>query len=52
MPSNNAQDVVNRIAGQGLAGFIRKPFRLGELVTALREALEGGSKATSNGEVT
>jgi CheY-like chemotaxis protein len=35
----NEQDVVNRFAGKGLAGFIQKPYRTVELVEKLREIL-------------
>jgi len=35
----NAQEVTQRFVGKGLAGFIQKPFQLGELRDALRELL-------------
>jgi signal transduction histidine kinase/CheY-like chemotaxis protein len=35
----NEQDVVNRFAGKGLAGFIQKPYTREELLTKVREAL-------------
>jgi two-component system, cell cycle sensor histidine kinase and response regulator CckA len=34
------EDVVERFAGKGLAGFLQKPYRLGDLSAALRRALE------------
>jgi CheY-like chemotaxis protein len=36
----NEQDVTNRFAGKGLAGFIQKPYRLDELQTIVRRVLE------------
>jgi len=36
----NQQDVTNRFAGRGLAGFIQKPYQLAMLREVLREALE------------
>ena len=36
----NAQDVTNRFAGKGLAGFIQKPYRVRELLKTVREVLE------------
>jgi len=36
----NEQDVVNRFAGKGLAGFIQKPYTTEELLSKIREALE------------
>jgi CheY-like chemotaxis protein len=39
----NEQDVVNRFAGKGLAGFIQKPYKLGELSHHLADVLGGSS---------
>jgi len=36
----NEQDVTNRFAGKGLAGFIQKPFQLGQLMSAVRKVIE------------
>jgi PAS domain S-box-containing protein len=36
----NEQDIVNRFAGKGLAGFIQKPYTTEELLAKIREALE------------
>jgi len=36
----NEQDIVNRFAGKGLAGFIQKPYTTEELLDKIREALE------------
>jgi two-component system cell cycle sensor histidine kinase/response regulator CckA len=36
----NEQDVINRFAGKGLAGFIQKPYTAEELVSRLKEVLE------------
>jgi len=35
----NEQDVVNRFAGKGLAGFIQKPYTTEEFLAKIREAL-------------
>ncbi len=35
----NEQDVVNRFAGKGLAGFIQKPYQVASLAAKLREVL-------------
>jgi len=35
----NEQDVVNRFAGKGLAGFIQKPYTSNELITKVREVV-------------
>jgi PAS domain S-box-containing protein len=35
----NEQDVVNRFAGKGLAGFVQKPYTTEELLSKIREAL-------------
>jgi PAS domain S-box-containing protein len=35
----NEQDIVNRFAGKGLAGFIQKPYTTEELLTKIREVL-------------
>jgi CheY-like chemotaxis protein len=35
----NEQDVVNRFAGKGLAGFVQKPYTSEELLAKVREAL-------------
>jgi PAS domain S-box-containing protein len=36
----NEQDIVNRFAGKGLAGFIQKPYTTSELLAKIREVLE------------
>jgi two-component system cell cycle sensor histidine kinase/response regulator CckA len=36
----NEQDVVNRFAGKGLAGFIQKPYNIKRLATVMREIME------------
>ncbi len=36
----NEQDIVNRFAGKGLAGFVQKPYTTEELLARIREALE------------
>lgn len=38
----NEQEVTQRFAGKGLAGFIQKPYVLDHLVAKVREALESG----------
>jgi PAS domain S-box-containing protein len=35
----NEQDIVNRFAGKGLAGFVQKPYTTEELLYKIREAL-------------
>ncbi|HET7737704.1 MAG TPA: PAS domain S-box protein, partial [Tepidiformaceae bacterium] len=35
------QDATNRFVGEGLAGFLQKPFRHQDLIDKLREVLEG-----------
>jgi DNA-binding NtrC family response regulator len=35
----NQQDVVNRFAGKGLAGFVQKPYTAEELITVVRQCL-------------
>jgi PAS domain S-box-containing protein len=35
----NEQDIVNRFAGKGLAGFVQKPYTAEELLSKVREAL-------------
>jgi len=35
----NEQDVVNRFAGKGLAGFVQKPYTADELITTVRQCL-------------
>ncbi len=35
----NEQEVVNRFVGQGLAGFIQKPYRAADLMEKLKEVL-------------
>ena len=35
----NEQDVVNRFAGKGLAGFVQKPYTSNELISKVREVL-------------
>jgi two-component system cell cycle sensor histidine kinase/response regulator CckA len=40
----NEQDVVNRFAGKGLAGFIQKPYTSEELLAKVREALPDGCR--------
>jgi PAS domain S-box-containing protein len=44
------QDTAERFPGTGLAGFIQKPYRPGELIEAIAQALggEGGQDAPSN----
>ena len=43
----NEQDVTQRFAGKGLAGFIQKPYKLATLTEILRTALDdNGSSAT------
>ena len=42
----NAQDVTNRFAAKGLAGFIQKPYRVRQLMEVVREVIE----ATQNGQ--
>ncbi|MGO9662372.1 MAG: response regulator [Polyangia bacterium] len=37
----NEQDVVNLFAGEGLAGFIQKPYTSDELITKVRDVLVG-----------
>lgn len=37
----NEQETVRRFVGQGLAGFIQKPYQPSELVAKIREILEG-----------
>jgi PAS domain S-box-containing protein len=37
----NEQDIVNRFAGKGLAGFVQKPYTTEELLSKVREALGG-----------
>ncbi len=37
----NEQDATSRFAGQGLAGFVKKPYRIDELVAAVKTAIEG-----------
>jgi two-component system cell cycle sensor histidine kinase/response regulator CckA len=36
----NEQDVVNRFAGKGLAGFVQKPYTTEELLAKIREVFE------------
>ncbi len=36
----NEQDIVDRFAGKGLAGFIQKPYTSSELLAKIREVLE------------
>lgn len=36
----NEQDITNRFAGKGLAGFVQKPYLPGALIDAVRRALE------------
>jgi DNA-binding NtrC family response regulator len=36
----NEQDAIGRFAGKGLAGFIQKPYPVGDLLDKVREALE------------
>jgi CheY-like chemotaxis protein len=35
----NEQELINRFAGKGLAGFIQKPYRPAQLADKLREVL-------------
>jgi CheY-like chemotaxis protein len=39
----NEQDVVNRFAGKGLAGFVQKPYTSDELLAKMRTALSASS---------
>jgi len=41
----NEQDVVNRFAGKGLAGFVQKPYTSNELIIKVREVLGDEPKA-------
>jgi DNA-binding NarL/FixJ family response regulator len=34
----NEQEAVDRFTGQGLAGFVQKPYRLADLVRAIEQA--------------
>ncbi len=45
----NAQDVTNRFAGKGLAGFIQKPYRVRALLETVREVLERTEAAKAEG---
>ena len=36
----NEQDIVSRFAGEGLAGFVQKPYTTEELLAKIRDALE------------
>ena len=36
----NEQDATNRFAGEGLAGFIQKPYRSADLLGRVKEVLE------------
>ena len=47
----NAQDVTNRFAGMGLAGFIQKPYRVKQLLEAVREVLEPAQTGQARGAV-
>jgi two-component system, cell cycle sensor histidine kinase and response regulator CckA len=40
----NEQDATNRFAGKGLAGFIRKPYGLSDLISAVRRVLDPGEE--------
>ncbi len=40
MSGYNEQDVVQRFAGQGLAGFVQKPYQINNLSVALRRVFE------------
>jgi two-component system cell cycle sensor histidine kinase/response regulator CckA len=42
----NEQEATNRFLGEGLAGFIQKPYQAATLYAKLREALEPGGKRT------
>jgi len=42
----NEQDATSRFPGKGLAGFIRKPYGLGELIGVIRRVLEPGEGKT------
>ena len=35
----NEQDIVNRFAGKGLAGFVQKPYTGGDLLAKIREVM-------------
>ena len=41
------REVTHRFAGKGLAGFAQKPFRPGDLVSIVRQVLEGGRAASA-----
>jgi DNA-binding NtrC family response regulator len=36
----NEQDIVNRFAGKGLAGFVQKPYTTDDLLAKVRKAFE------------
>jgi CheY-like chemotaxis protein len=38
MSGFNQQEAVSRFTGKGLAGFVQKPFEVGSIMTAVREA--------------
>ena len=39
----NEQEVINRFAGKGLAGFVEKPFSPGKLISMVRQVLAAGA---------
>ena len=41
------EDVTERLAGAGFAGFVKKPYSAETLVGQLRQALEGGTQAAT-----
>jgi len=40
VPARNEEEVIERFTGQGLAGFIQKPYRMAALRAMLRSVLE------------
>jgi len=44
MSGYNEQDAIARFVGKGVAGFIQKPFTLGELEQRLRHLISSGSQ--------
>jgi len=38
----NEQDVISRFVGKGLAGFVQKPYKIGDLLPKIREILGEG----------
>jgi len=46
----NEQEVTQRFAGKGLAGFIQKPYQVDTLAQALRKMLDSGAKPPAGGQ--